>query len=100
MNQNEQMREALENAIEVAEFLAKRLDEDDLWNHVKSLKESLIEALAAEPAPLARLTDEDALELHRKSTEVWLAQDCEPRIGIIFANALQDAMIANNGGKP
>lgn len=41
---NQQMLEALESAVEVAEALANQLNSDELWTHVAILKEAMVES--------------------------------------------------------
>lgn len=98
MNQTEQMREALREAMgwnwldgDVPDSVVKKC-EQALAHVNETLKNEHDSADVLKPAKLVRLADDILLDIHRKATETWLAQDCSPRIGIIFGSAIMDAM--------
>ncbi len=97
MNQNEQMRSIGHFYNLIRHALMDVEDKNSCSERLHDILEQL-EALAAEPAPLVRLTDED----------IWSddgIMSVNADLGLTFdeisqlANAIIDAMIAKNGGK-
>lgn len=59
------------------------------------------QALAAEPAPLVRLTDEVLINIYLASKAEWKATNKRQRqrIAVVFGSAIMDAMERVNGRK-
>lgn len=106
MNQNDQMmREALRKSFTLGQRYWQQADSDYESEHKKSdethqkyrqLVEETLQALAAEPAPPVRLTDDDVMDAYSESS-----LDVNARLDDLFdfANVLQDAWIKKNGGQ-
>lgn len=124
MNQTEQMREALQ-AIEAVledayhrhfaeccgrgqgwccgDFIEQWTPEDHkILDTLSPIQRKLSQALAAEPAPLVRLTEEEikSVPFSVSCTHIYFNEAVPDRDSCLeWANALQDAWIAKNGGK-
>lgn len=112
MNQTEQMREALRQNVrafrnkkdgEVKYILHSGNNEAD-WEDVMiipNLQNEVVDsALAAEPVPLVRLTDDSLISIYLTCKAEWKATNKRERerIAVVFGNALMDAMERVNGG--
>lgn len=88
MSQTEQMREALREFL-VREMPAGTVIGDPEWWVPKIMK-----ALAAEPAPLVRLTEDEITEAYNKADAYLMLCD-EYEFGLV-ARAIQNAMEEKN----
>lgn len=92
MNQHDQMREALRKFL-VQEMPAGTVIGDPEWWVPRIMK-----ALAAEPAPLVRLTDDSLISIYLTCKAEWKATNKRERerIAVLFGRAIMDAMQERN----
>lgn len=93
MNQHDQMRNLAQKVVDCAEARAIK-DWDCLHMYLSEAAQMARQALAAEPAPLVRLTTEEIFACFDKQN----TGDDAQRNVLYFAHAVMAAMIAKNGG--
>lgn len=87
MNQHDQMRELLKEARKIIRASSSR-------HLAKDWDVRATQALAAEPAPLVRLTDDSLISIYLACKAEWKATNKRERerIAVLFGHAIMDAM--------
>lgn len=98
MNQTEQMREALQRAFDLgqrywqqadSEYESEHKKADSTHAKYKELVEDTVQALAAKPSKLMRLTEDQIYQIQRECSFEFTQRK--------FAHAIMDAMERING---
>lgn len=108
MNQQDQMREALRKSFTLGQRYWQQADSDYESEHKKSdethqkyrqLVEETLQALAAEPAPLVRLTEEEAKAAYQSGIDESENRGIQSAAHWLGLKTVMDAMERVNGGQ-